>query len=179
MRKFGRNNCLGTLDFSNPVLTHRGTQRDCTGGGLTSQEERSPCPAAGGQEERRSGLSGSRASLGLSGRGGPVGLCPQVSLSVSTASSLGLCTFPSAPTPFPRLLNPRPPRPRGHLQVHGGQLHPDPGGGHLHDGRGDSWAPNSGTNFPAPPVTLRQHQPWLGGEPREANSRGHVTAAGC
>lgn len=105
--------------------------------------------------------------------------------SLSPGVPLGVhCLLPwalhlSAPTPFPRLLNPRPPRPRGHLQVHGGQLHPDPGGGHLHDGRGDSWAPNSGTNFPAPPVTLRQLQPWLGGKPREANSRGHVTAAGC
>lgn len=159
--------------------THRGAHRDFTGGGLTAQEERCLCSAAGGHEERRRGRSGTRASLGLSGRGGPVCLCLQVSLPVSAASSLGLCAFPSAPTPFPRLQNPRPPRPRGHLQVHGGQLHPDPGGGHLRDGRGDSWAPNSGTNFHAPPVTLRQLQPWLVGEPREANSGGHVTAPSC
>lgn len=56
----------------------------------------------------------------------PPGLCPQVSLSASAASSPGLCAFPSAPTPLPRFLDPRPPRPRGHLQVHGRQLHPDP-----------------------------------------------------
>lgn len=80
----------------------------------------------GAHQERRPGRYGTRASLGLSGRGGPVRLCPQVSLSASAASSPGLCTFPSAPTPFPRFLDPHPPRPRGHLQVHGRQLHPDP-----------------------------------------------------
>lgn len=82
-----------------------------------------------GHQEHRPGRSGTRASLGLSGRDGPVRLCSQVSLSVSAASSPGLCAFPSAPTPFPRFLNPRPPQPRGHLQVHGRQLHPDPAEG--------------------------------------------------
>lgn len=79
---------------------------------------------------------------------------------------LGSDSVPQVPGP--------PPAPAARPPSSSRQAAPSrPGGGHLSDGHGDSWAPNSGTNFLAPPVALRQFQR------REANPRGHVTAIGC
>lgn len=51
----------------------------------------------------------------------------------------------------PPLAWPPPPHPaRRHLQVHSWQLHPDLGGRHLRDSRGDSWAPNSASKLASP-----------------------------
>ena len=73
---------------------------------------------------------------------------------------------------------PAPPAPRParrHLQVHGRQLHPELGGGHLRRGRGGSWAPNSGRKLASPrPAPLRPLHLQSRSGPREA---GHVIAA--
>lgn len=73
---------------------------------------------------------------------------------------------PAPPAPLPA---------RRHLQVHGRELHPELGGGHLRRGRGGSWAPNSGRKLALPrPAPLRPLHLQSRSGPREA---GHVIAA--
>lgn len=139
---------------------------------LTSREERCPCPAVG--DTRSADLGGlgpvpawvypGGVALSISVPGVPLG----VRRLLPGALHLPFCSDSVPQDPGP------PPAPAARPPSSSRQAAPSrPGGGHLSNGRGDSWAPNSGTNFLAPPVALRQFQRV------EANPRGHVTAAGC
>lgn len=86
---------------------------------------------------------------------------PKLSVLSPLKSYLKSSISPHAPGDPPRARPPAagPPLPRParrHLQVHGGQLHPDRVGGHLRSNRVGSWSPNSGNKLapprPAPPA---------------------------
>lgn len=88
--------------------------------------------------------------------------CPELSILSLLKSFLKKANAPQT------LGDPPAPRPaRRHLQVHGRQLHPDPGRGHLRGSRGGSWARNSGNKLAGP-------RPARGGRSDSSATPGHV-----
>lgn len=172
MRKSGRSSCWGhRVSPSLHQRTEGTTGAALERRGLASRDSWGPCAASGGYRERRPGRSGTRAGLGLSGRGGPVSV---------PRRPPGLSAFPPAP-PSVQLLHPTPTQPApdraATFKFTAGSSIPTPAEGTCATAAGTPGLRTRGTNFPAPPVASRQLQPWLGFGPREANSRGHVTAA--